>query len=170
VLQQRLGRLSDLIQTIDRTVLHLKGAVQVETHDMFEGFDEARQEQYEQEIAQRYGDANVKESRKRWGSYSAEQKAQLQAEGGAIYTELAGFIGVDPTNPEVQRIVARWHQHIRNFYEPTPEVLQGLGEMYVEHPEFAAFFERIHVDLPAFLRQAISAYCRRLPVEMKDEG
>jgi DNA-binding transcriptional MerR regulator len=38
LLQQRLGRLSDLIQTIDRTVLHLKGARKVETHDLFEGF------------------------------------------------------------------------------------------------------------------------------------
>jgi DNA-binding transcriptional MerR regulator len=63
LLQQRLGRLSELIQTIDRTVLHLQGGLKVETHDLFEGFDAARQEQYEQEIAQTYGEEQVNASR-----------------------------------------------------------------------------------------------------------
>src|SRR5262245_22227021 len=45
-LQQRLGQLSDLIQTVDRTILHLKGAVKVEAQDLFEGFDPAQQERY----------------------------------------------------------------------------------------------------------------------------
>jgi hypothetical protein len=65
---------------------------------------------------------------------------------------LAGFIGEDPADPEVQRIIVRWHQHIYNFYEPTPEILLGLGEMYAAHPEFVAFYQRIHADLPEFLR------------------
>jgi DNA-binding transcriptional MerR regulator len=160
VLQQRLGRLSNLIHTIDRTVLHLKGARKMETYDLFEGFDEARQEQYEQEVSQLYGDAKVKESRQRWQSYSAEQKARIQAEGGAIYRELAELIGVDPASAEVQQLIARWHEHIRAFYEPTPEILLSLGNMYAEHPDFAAFYQRLHPELPEFLRQAIVYYCR----------
>ncbi len=29
---------------------------------------------------------------------------------------------------KVQAILARWHEHIRYFYEPTLEILRGLGE------------------------------------------
>jgi DNA-binding transcriptional MerR regulator len=163
LLQERLGRLSDLIQTIDRTLLHLKGAKKVEMHDLFEGFDEARQEQYEEEIAQRYGEERLNESRKRWGSYSPEQKERIKAEGSAVYLDLVAYIGQDPANPEVQRIIARWHDHIRYFYEPTRAIMIGLAEGYVTHPDFVALFERMHPQLPEFLRQAILHYCENLP-------
>ncbi len=162
LLQQRLGRLSDLIQTIDKTMLHLKGARQVETKDLFVGFDEARQEQYEEQIAQQYGDEHLKISRKRWGRYSTAQKEQIKADGQAIYGALIAYIGQDPVSPEVQQIIARWHDHICNFYEPTREIMLGLAEMYASNPEFVVVYERLHPALPDFLRQAIVCYCQRL--------
>ena len=162
-LQQRIGRLNDLIQTIDRTVLHLTGATQVETNELFGGFDEAQQHRYEQEIARKYGEARVKESRQRWASYSPEQKTQIQAEGEALYAGLLGYIGQDPAGLEVQQLIARWHQHIRYFYEPTPEILRGLGQAYAEEPAFVALYQRMHPEFPEFLRQAIMHYCQSLP-------
>jgi MerR family transcriptional regulator, thiopeptide resistance regulator len=163
VLLQRKSRLSDLIQTVDRTILHLKGTITLETKDLFVGFDEAQQQRYEQEIAQKFGEARVKESRRRFDSYSTEQKRQIGAEGEAIYRDLLGYIGQDAASPEVQQIVARWHQHIRYFYEPTREVLSGLGQAYAQEPGFIAFYQRMHPELPEFLSQAIMHYCERLP-------
>lgn len=158
-LEGRIGRLNELIRTIDQTVLHLKGTITMEPTDMFAGFDEAQQERYEQEVAQKYGDTQLKESKRRWGDYSAERKAEIMAEGGAIYLDLARMIDRDPADPEVQGAVARWHQHIRHFYEPTGAILRGLGQGYAEDPAFAAFYQRIHPDLPEFLRAAITRYC-----------
>jgi MerR family transcriptional regulator, thiopeptide resistance regulator len=40
--------------------------------------------------------------------------------------------------------VDRWHKNMRCFYEPTPEILLGLSQGYVEDPEFNATFQRIH--------------------------
>jgi DNA-binding transcriptional MerR regulator len=158
-LQGRIGRLNELIHTIDQTVLHLKGTITMDTNDLFAGFDEAQQERYEQEIAEKYGHKELNESRRRWGSYSAEQKAAIMAEGGAIYTELARMLDRDPADPAVQQAIARWHQHIRHFYEPTVAILRGLGNGYADDPAFAAFYQRIHPDLPEFLRAAIGHYC-----------
>ncbi|HYF61866.1 MAG TPA: MerR family transcriptional regulator [Herpetosiphonaceae bacterium] len=158
-LEGRIGRLNELIRTIDQTVLHLKGTITMEPSDMFSGFDEAQQERYEQEVAQKYGESRLKESKRRWGGYSAERRAEIMAEGGAIYLDLAGMIGRDPADPDVQAAVARWHQHIRHFYEPTAAILRGLGQGYAEDPAFAAFYQRIHPELPGFLRAAITHYC-----------
>jgi hypothetical protein len=51
-----------------------------------------------------------------------------------------------PESPEVQAILVRWHQHLRYFYEPSLEVLRGLGNAYKEHPDFNATFTAIHPD------------------------
>jgi hypothetical protein len=64
-----------------------------------------------------------------------------------------------PESPRVQEVVARWHQHMRYFYEPSKERLLGLGEMYAESPDFRATFDRIHPDLAPFMRTAIQHYC-----------
>ncbi len=71
----------------------------------------------------------------------------------------------DPGSEVVQKIVARWHQHLRYFYEPSVEMLRGLGRMYTDDPRFAANFARIHPDLAQFHQKAIELYCDRLQAE-----
>lgn len=157
-LRGRAGRLNHLIHTIDRTLLHLEGRVEMSTKDLFEGFDEETQARYEEEAAEMYGAESVQQSSRRWLSYTAEDKARIMAEGGAIYRDLVGMIDRDPADAAVQAAIGRWHQHLRAFYEPTPHILRGLGHAYVESPEFAAFFAAMHPDLPDFLRRAIDIH------------
>jgi MerR family transcriptional regulator, thiopeptide resistance regulator len=162
-LQQQIERLHRLIHTVDLTMLNLKGQLPMNQPQLFEGFSAEKQAQYELEVRERWGDDPVtEESFKRWASYTAEQKKQIVAEGSAIYRDLAAAMDQIYASPAVQAIVARWHQHLRYFYEPTAEILRGLGQMYVEHPDFRATFEKLHPDLPDFLQQAITDYCDRL--------
>ena len=159
-LQDRVKRLNNLIHTVDKTMKHMKGQVEMSTQELFEGFDEETQKGYEEEAARLWGDQYVKESRRRWDSYSAEKKAQIFAESGENYRDLVALIGQDPTSEEVQEGIARWHQNLRHFYEPTKDILLGLAQGYSEHPEFRAFFQKMHPDLPEFLRKAIEHYCQ----------
>lgn len=163
-LQKRIERLQHLIDTIDRTIMHLKGETEMTTQDLFAGFDEETQAHYEKEAAEMYDPQVVAESSRRWKNYSAADKARIMTEGGAIYRELAGLIGRDPGDAAVQAAIGRWHQNVRSFYEPTPEILRGLGQGYAENPQFSAFFESMHPDLPGFMRQAIDYYVDRLSI------
>lgn len=163
VLQQRLGHLSDLLQTVERTLLHVQGARPAAPHDLFVGFDEARQAQYEEEIAQRYGSERLETARRRWASYTAEEKARIQQEGGDVYRDLVAHIDGDPASLAVQRIMARWHEHLRYYYEPTREIMAGLAQMYTTHPDFVKLYTALHPALPDFLAAAILAYCESLP-------
>jgi hypothetical protein len=52
-----------------------------------------------------------------------------------------------------------------HFYEPSLEVLRGLGHAYNEDPRFNAFFSAIHPDLPPFLQEAIAHYVDVLETE-----
>ena len=154
----RGDRLHHLIHTIDRTLLHLQGEIEMTTQDLFAGFDEETQARYEKEAAEMYDPKTVAESSRRWKSYTAEDKARIQREGGAVYQDMVALLGRDPAAAEVQAVVARWHDNLRAFYEPTPDILRGLGQAYAAQPEFSAFFATLHPDLPAFLSRAIETY------------
>ncbi len=157
-LSARAGRLQHLIHTIDRTLRHLKGEIEMTTQDLFAGFDEETQARYEKEAAEMYDPKVVAESSRRWKSYTAEDKARIQREGGQIYQDMVALLGRDPAAAEVQAVVARWHDNLRAFYEPTPDILRGLGQAYAAQPEFSAFFAALHPDLPGFLSRAIETY------------
>jgi MerR family transcriptional regulator, thiopeptide resistance regulator len=163
-LQGESARLKKLIQTIDNTILHLVGEVNMSKKKIFEGFSEEKQKEYEKQAIENWGDG-VKESIKLWNSYSEEEKQRIHAEGGAVYTDIVAIMDKGPESPEIQAILPRWHQHLRYFYEPSLEVLRGLGNGYNESPDFNATFTAIHPDLPAFLQKAINIYVDKLEME-----
>lgn len=161
-LQARRHKLEGLIATVERTISFLKGAIEMDTHELFDGFSEEKQKQYKEEARRRYGAQRVDESYQRWDRYSNDQKLKIMQEGKAIYLDLVEAMPHGPSSPQAQEGIARWHQHIHHFYEPTTEVLLGLGDLYNEDPQFNATFNRIHPDLAAFMRQAIQVYCQNL--------
>jgi MerR family transcriptional regulator, thiopeptide resistance regulator len=161
-LQERAGRLERLIHTVDKTINHLKGTRAMKQKELFEGFSEEKQKEYQEEIIRRYGDKLVRESDQHWGSYSVEKKAAIIAEQQQVHRDLAAQMGKGAESREVQQIIGRWYQNLRNFYEPTVEVLSGLGRLYIEDPQFTATFNKIHPDLAEFFNRAIQVYCKNL--------
>lgn len=160
---RRVGRLQHLIATVDKTIMNVKGERAMSTEELFEGFDDETQALYEERAREMYDPEIVQQSSRRWKGYSAGDRARVMAEGGEIYRELATMTAQDPASADVRAVIGRWHQHIRAFYEPTPEIMRGLGQGYEDNPEFAAFFQALHPDLPRFLHQAIDRYVDSLP-------
>jgi len=158
-LQQQAKRLDRLIETIDKTILHLEGKINMDNKDLFAGFDEAKQKEYAEEASKRWDHKLVKESNQRWNWLSDNQKQAILQEGNQIYSDMIDQLGTTPDSDAVQAIVARWHQHIRHFYEPSFATLRGLGQSYAADPAFRATFEAMHSDLPDFLHEAIIVYC-----------
>jgi len=156
-LQDKIQHLGTLIQTVDSTLLHLMGEIEMNEENIFEGFGEEKQKQYEAEALERWGD-HAAQSIQLWNSYSEERKGEIKQEGSQIYQGIAANMDEGADSPEIQALLARWHEHTRCFYEPTIEILEGLGNMYYDNPDFNAKFSSIHPDLPAFLKEAISIY------------
>lgn len=162
-LEQKIGRMQRLITTVDRTIMHLVGEMRVRTMSaVFEGFDEERQRRYEEEAARRYGAETVAATSARWNSYSPERQRAIMEEGRRVYLDLAEALPSGAHSAQTQAILARWHQHLRAFYEPSFELLAGLGYTYEHDPEFNAFFAAIHPDLPAFISRAVAVYVEAL--------
>ncbi len=159
-LEKRAERILRLIDTVDHTIEHLNGAIQMTENQIFEAFSEEQQAEYAAEARQRWDPKLVDSSMKLWKSYSPEKKQQVLEEGQAIYLDIKAQLeaGAAPDSPAVQACLKRWHQHMRYFYEPSWEILRGLGQHYAADPRFRANFEKIHPELPEYLNQAIQVY------------
>ena len=67
------------------------------------------------------------------------------------------------SNELVQEAIGERRQSITdNFYNCTPEIFRGLGEMYVSDERFSAFYEKMKVGMAVFMRDAINFYCAQL--------
>ena len=125
---------------------------------------EKKQKEYERLARLEYGPTLVNESVQRWNSYTKDQQNAVLEEGNRIYWDITAALeaGIPAQHEDVQIHIRRWHEHIRNFYEPRLEILRGLGDLYTNDERFRANHERLHKDLPEFLREGIHFYVDEL--------
>jgi len=159
-LQEKIERLENLVSTVDTTIRYLGGEVEMSKKQLFQAFSEEEQKQYEREARLQWGPDTVNESIKRWNSYTEAQRQAIGEEGSQVYADLVKAIeaGTPPQDADVQEILKRWHNHIRYFYEPTLDILRGLGEGYNTDARFIANFKKLHPDLPQYLQDSITQY------------
>ena len=161
-LQVRVDRLNTLIHTVDRTIQHLRGEIEMTPEDFYTGFDEEQQKRYEAEARQRWGDENVAESARRWNANTPAQKNLILTEMHQITQGIAENMDKGYAAPEVQTWIERWHQAINtHFYPCSLEIFEALGHGYVSDPAFTTVYEKIRPGLAAFMEQAMVEYCQR---------
>jgi DNA-binding transcriptional MerR regulator len=159
-LQGRVRRLERLIQTVESTINQLKGRKKMNAEGLFEGFSEEEQEKYAQEAEQMYDPETVKASSRRWKAYSPAEKERILAEGRSIYTDLAKAMPEGSSNPDVQKVIARWHKHLQYFWSPDDEQLLGLADLYNDDQRFKSNYEKVAPGLAAFMREAVKVYVK----------
>ena len=125
---------------------------------LFEVFSEEQQAEYEKEAMQMYDPETVKASNKKWKSYTTAEKQRIGDEGNAVYQDLLLAMPKGAASPEAQACVERWRKHMEYFWVPNDEQLLGLADLYNDDPRFKANFDKVHPDLAAFMRSAVSVY------------
>jgi DNA-binding transcriptional MerR regulator len=164
LLMEKRKRLEEIIQTVEKTLRSLEGEVRMDKKEMFGGFDmteiEKHREKYAEEARQLYGREIVEETEKRTSGYTKEDWAAIMGRWEEIYQKIIAAMDKGPADPQVQEGVGELRQHItRYFYDCTPEIFRGLGELYVADERFTANIDKYQKGLAEFLRQAIHIYC-----------
>ena len=161
-LEQKIERLSNLLNTLDKTILHYKGDTMALTdEELYEGFTKEQIERYNKEVDEMYGAGTVQATRERIGKLTKKQWQGVKEEGEAINVEMAELMDLSPDSPEVQELVKRHHAWINNFWTPNAESYKGLGKGYVENSEFRKFYDRYKSGLADFLCAAMEHYADR---------
>ena len=159
-LSQQIGLLEQRRQELDRLITHARALQEKGGNALdFQAFDHSKMEQYKEE------------ARKKWGKTAAWQEFEKKDAGafdaaGAQIMELFARLGqqkqLPPDDPAVQETVAALQNHISsNFYTCTPEILAGLGQMYVSDDRFRENIDRAGGEGTAeFAAKAIAVFCK----------
>jgi DNA-binding transcriptional MerR regulator len=159
-LLKRIKQMERLINTVDVTILHLKGQKEMSKRQLFEGFSEEQQAEYEKEAMQKYDPATVKASNQRWKNYSAAEKQRIGDEGNAVYESIFLAMPKGPSSTEAQAGVERWRHHMEYFWVPNDDQLLGLADLYNDDPRFKANFDKFDPNLAEFMREAVKVYVK----------
>ena len=158
LLANNAERTRRLIETIDKTIMQIKGEKQMDIKEYYEGFSDEQIEKYRQEVRQRWGEETLRESEERVFKMGKEKFAALQAEGGNIFLAIRDNMSKGYDSSTVQALVAKWRQWLESFHHYSEEAALGLGRAYSDNPDFAKFYRKFHPDMPQFFTRAIEQY------------
>jgi DNA-binding transcriptional MerR regulator len=166
LLEEKVERMYMLIETVDKTIKRLEGENEMTNDDLYKGFDEKKQKEYEKEIEDKYGQNEegarmIAQSKERVKNFSKEDWQKVQDELKSIHEEITANYDKGPQSHEVQTQIARHRAWLDQFYTCDDKHHIGLGELYRTHPDFIENYKKFlgHEDGAEFMYQAIKYYC-----------
>ncbi len=162
-IEKKQQRLSGLIATIDKTLGKLSGKNEMTDDELFEAFWHKHETEYAAEAEQRWGHTDAyKQSKERTKHLTKEDYKRMAKDGDTFMKTLAKCIDAGPADAKTQDLIAKHYKSLETFYDPSPELYRGLGEMYVNDPRFRAYYEKYDPRMPEFMRDAMNIYSRTL--------
>ncbi|WP_274565219.1 MerR family transcriptional regulator [Streptomyces spiramyceticus] len=157
-------RLETLVRTVGRTIAELEEGK--DNNDMakinrpenlFEGFEHSPAA--EAEVRERWPKA-WEQSRQAIETMTAEDQEQWQREVTAQMIRIAEFMvaGTPVADPAVQAEVDAHYQGVCRFWTPNAAAYKGLGQTYVDDPQFRANYDKIADGLAVYQRDAMVLY------------
>ena len=164
-LLENINRQKQLLHTIDITIMRLKGEYIMQDKELFDGFDPAKQKEYEEYLVKSYGTVAedlIAQSQKRTAKWGSKEWNEIKEEGNRIYAALAKLINEEatPRDEKVQHLIREHYHMIEKFYDASKDVYTGLAQLYVEHPGFRKFFDVHSLKLPEFIAEAMRVYAK----------
>ncbi|WP_243525055.1 MerR family transcriptional regulator [Bacillus pseudomycoides] len=153
MLLEKRARLDKVIATIDKTIQHTKGEIEMTNKEKFEGFDFSHNP-YEEEARTRWGDEAVDKANKAATSMTKEK----QEEFNNIYRKLAELRNGATDSKEAQEAIQVWYEYLQNFGHYSIEAFKGLGQMYVDDERFTKNIDQFGEGLARFMCDAMAIY------------
>ena len=148
-----------------QTLIHLANGIKLTgvKNLKFKNWDPKKIDEYGAQAETLYGKTDA------WQEYKQKannrSKAQEQALGEGImelFTKLGSMKELSPDSPEVQAWVKELQNYItEHFYTCTPQILQGLGQMYAGGGSMTENIDAAGgIGTGAFALEAIEVYCK----------
>lgn len=158
-------RYAALVDVVDRTLADLEGDETMDDKDLFQGFSPEKQAEHEAWLIDRYGGdmaEHIAQSKtgRRDGDFAA-----AMAEASVIEDDMVAAMrqGTPADSAVVNAIMRRHWDWIARAWNraPTPEAFTGLGQLYLEHPEFTARYEAIAPGLTEYMAEAMRVFAEK---------
>lgn len=148
-----------MIETIDKTLRHMKGEIAMSNKEKFAGFDFSKND-YEEEARRRWGDEAVDRSNETIERLSDAEKNALGEEMNAMFRKLATLRTKHPASEEAQNAIHEWYQFLEKMMgkQLDNEEFRGIGQLYVDDERFTKNIDQFGVGLAQFMHDAMTIY------------
>ena len=147
------------IQTVEHTILSLRGEKIMTDQEKFRGFYFSKNP-YEAEARDRWGDKAIDGSQAAINKLDAEGKNELGAEMNRLFVHLAQLrsepVGGQAVQAAVEEFYCFLNQNFGHHY--TLEAFAGLGQTYVADQRFTKNIDQFGVGTTVFLAAAMEHY------------
>ncbi|PIC57902.1 MerR family transcriptional regulator [Sporosarcina sp. P12(2017)] len=156
MLLKEKSRLEQMIETIEKTIQHLKGEIHMSNQEKFAGFDFSHTP-YEQEAREKWGDKAVDEANEKAKNMTAFDQEKFNE----VFRNLAAIRHLSPDSKEVQEKITKWHLLLNKMGDYSLDAFKGLGQMYVDDERFTKNIDQFGEGLAKFMCTAMSVYVER---------
>lgn len=159
ILEKNLVKQKMLIETVDKTIAHLRGKETMKDEELYYGFDSEKQKKYEKQLIAE-GIVTQEYLAKYKEKLTSADKDKFIQEGKKINEDLISAMnrGLAPSSQEVQDIMRRHHAWVG--WNPTKEGYLGLSQRYLT-PEFKKFYDQLDPRLLKYITEAMKIFAER---------
>lgn len=165
-LKEKKERIELLISNVEKTIAASKGEIKMSDKEKFEGFKqkmiEDNENQYGEEVREKFGDAIVDASNAKLMGLTPEQYESVQELSHQIKVSLkTAFEQGNPSSELAQKVCGLHKEWLGYFWTHySKEAHLGLAQTYVDDPRFRKYYDAIAVGCSEFLRDALEIYCK----------
>ncbi|WP_017597593.1 MerR family transcriptional regulator [Nocardiopsis lucentensis] len=163
---ERIDRLRTVAHALERLMEADTMGLDLTAEERLELFGDFDVDARTAEAEQRWGHTDAwAQSQRRTSRHTKQDWERHNAEAERIYRDLARAMaeGVPPDSTTAMDLAEHHRDHItRWFYECTPQIHRGLGQLYVDDARFTTTIDARAEGLSAYLRDAFAANADRL--------
>jgi DNA-binding transcriptional MerR regulator len=167
VLMQKQEQLTTLLQTIDKTIDHLKNETMLSTEELYEGLPKEAATTWRDEAVQKWGNA-VERSENHLRKKTKQEFEQLKQAAGKNWTKLQSMMKEDPAGEKVQAAIREHYELIREFWgtagspDKQAEAYAGLGDLYISDERYTSASGQPNPEFAQFMNIAMKYFAKRL--------
>jgi DNA-binding transcriptional MerR regulator len=162
---EKLKRSEKMIETIDKTISHLKGDYPMKDSEFYYGFDSEKQKAHEKQLVESgiVSQEFMDECNEKVKNWTDEDKHAFIQSIDKIMNGLVQKMlnGIQPSKPEVQDLMQKHYDWLVRSWCPDKNGYLGLMDLY-QTPEFRVFFDKFHPSLLDYLLSGMKVYAEKL--------
>ena len=160
-LLKKAGRLKQLIQTLDKTIVELKTGKEMKEEELYVGFPKEEIQNIHNEVKQKWGEEELLTTEGRLKKLNKTEWANIMQQGEDVGKELSKLLNIEASDKRVQQIVKNHYSWVCNFYEVPKERYLGLSQLYVSDERFTAYYDRYGKGTAALLSNGMEIFAEK---------
>lgn len=158
MLIEKRKKVDKMIETIDKTIKHMAGEIQMTNEERFEGINVGFN-QFEEEARRRWGNQSIDEINAKLKGMSKDEQNDLSDRWDMIFNKLACLRDQSPESKEVQATIKQWYDFLNeNFSKYSLDAFYGLGQLYINDERFTKNIDQYGEGLAKLMSEAMEVF------------